>query len=115
MAASRWFWLAATALSFLVVGSLWCVDYLPTNDGPQHVFNAHVARRLGDLSRGHGRYLTEGGAITGIGFDTLYGTFERMFAWRNALRLSLSVIVLLWGWGVVALAATLGPQRRWLG
>jgi hypothetical protein len=34
---------AALALSFVLgIATLWCVDYLPTNDGPQHIFLGHA-------------------------------------------------------------------------
>jgi len=53
------------------------VDYLPTNDGPQHIFTAHALHRLDDPALGYGRYLEPGGAITDIGFEAVFGTLER--------------------------------------
>ena len=35
-------------VSALVVGSFFVVPYLPTNDGPQAIFSAHVENHFGD-------------------------------------------------------------------
>ncbi len=105
----------AVALSVLLVGAVWCVDYLPTNDGPQHVFLGYASRHIDDIDKGYGRYLEPNPALTGVGFDALYGVFLIFLPWRPAVSLVLTVMTLLWAWGVVALATSLGGRRRWLG
>ncbi len=109
----RWFWATAAALSCLVVGAIWCVDYIPTNDGPQHLFLAYASQHLGDADKGYGRYLEPGAPLTSLGFHTLYGAALRLWEWRPALRVTLSIMALGWAWSVVALAASL--RRPWLG
>jgi hypothetical protein len=41
------FYVVAIALSLLVGAAVAIPEYLPTNDGPQHVFSSHAARHLG--------------------------------------------------------------------
>ena len=109
------FWVSAALLSVVAVGAVFCVDYLPTNDGPQHVFMGFAARHLDDASRGYARYLERSFPVSSLGFDAVYGAALRFLPWRPALRVALTVSVLVWAWGVVALAGALQPARRWLG
>ncbi len=111
----RWLLVAALGLSIFLIMTVAWVDYLPTNDGPQHIFAAHALRHLDDASAGYGRYLERGGAVTDIGFELSVGLFGRLMPWRPAVRVTLCVFALVWAWGVMALAATLGHGRQWLG
>jgi hypothetical protein len=111
----RVFWLCSAVLSVVVVGAVWCVDYLPTNDGPQHVFQSFAAQHLDDVQRGYARYLERGTPVSSLGFDSIYGAALRILPWRHALRVALSVNVLMWSWGVLTLALAIRPARRWLG
>ena len=113
--ANRSFWLAAAGFSALLLLAVGWVDYLPTNDGPQHIFTAHALHRLDDPTLGYGRYLEPGGAITDIGFEAVFGTLERFLPWRHAVRITLCLFALGWAWSVLALAAALDRGRRWLG
>jgi hypothetical protein len=90
-------------------------DYLPTNDGPTHVFTSYVARHLDDPAESWGRYFRPDTSFSNIGFYSLYGFWMHFLSWRSALRASLVTMALLWAWGVVALAAALGRRRLWLG
>jgi len=106
----------AIALSIQLGATIAIPDYLPTNDGPEHLFGSHAVRRLDDSSLGYGHFLKPGFALSQIGFDQLFGLFDAFLPWRNALRATLIVMVLLWAWGVVAMAAAMGGRRRiWLG
>jgi hypothetical protein len=90
-------------------------DYLPTNDGPQHIFAAYLQAHLDEAGKGWHRYLDHGPLVTGSGFVTLLGLLDRVLPWRPAFRIAIAALALLWAWSVVALAASLGPRRRWLG
>jgi hypothetical protein len=105
----------ALLLSILVGVAVGGPDYLPTNDGPNHVFTSYVARHLDDPAESWGRYLRPGAAFSNIGFHSLYGFWMHFLSWRSALRASLVTMALLWAWGVAALAAALGRRRLWLG
>jgi hypothetical protein len=110
------FLVLALLLSVLAGAAVGLPNYLPTNDGPEHVFASHVAPRLDDPSLGYGRYLQLGATFSQVGFDHLLAFFELLLPWREALRACLVAMVLLWAWGVVALAAAVGGKRRmWLG
>jgi hypothetical protein len=109
------FWLCVALLSVVAVGAIWCVDYIPTNDGPQHVFQGFAARHLDDTQRGYASYLERSTPVSSLGFDSIYGAALGILAWRHALRVALSVNALLWSWGVLALALAVRPARRWLG
>jgi len=98
-----------------LLAALWCVDYLPTQDGPQHVFSAHARARLDDPRLGYGRWLEPGAPVTNLGFAWVYGGFERWLPWRRALALALGVQVAVWSAGAFALARSLAPGRAWLG
>ncbi len=98
-----------------VLTAIWIVDYLPTHDGPQHVFLGHLANHFEDPGAGYGDYLTHGQPFTALGFDLIFSTLERALSWRSALRVTLSVIALVWGFGACALAASLHPQRAAIG
>ncbi len=106
----------AILLSVLVGVAVAAPDYLPTNDGPEHVFASHAARHLDDPTTGYGRFLRLGASFVLVGFDSLFGFWERFLSWRGALRASLVVMTLFWAWGVMALAAAVGGRKRiWLG
>ena len=99
----------------LLVAAVWCVDYLPTHDGPQHIFAVHAANHLDDATNGYGRYLELASPVTNHGFALLYAPFDRFLPWRLALRLALSLLVLLWAAGSFAFARAVHPARGWLG
>jgi hypothetical protein len=110
------FLIVACLLSVLTGAAVGAPAYLPTNDGPEHVFSSHAATRLDDASLGYGRHLKLGTTFSQAGFDHLLAFFELLLPWRIALRACLVFMVLFWAWGVVALAAAVGGRRRvWLG
>jgi hypothetical protein len=105
----------AAALSVALAVAVAWVDYLPTNDGPQHIFSAYLQDHLDDAGRGWNRYLARGALITGSGFDRLLTVLNRLLTWRSAFRVALTGLALVWAWSVMALGASLGTRRRWLG
>jgi hypothetical protein len=101
--------LTAAAL-VLVVNS---VDYIPTNDGPEAVFAAHVVNGYAQsqLFQWHFELLPQ---YAYRGFSTLLLPLQAWLPWKLALRVALSVLVTgsaLAGW---ALLGALHPRRRWL-
>jgi hypothetical protein len=110
---------AAGLVLALVVGAnlagVWSVDYLPTHDGPQHIFTLHAANRLGDPEAGYDRFLRAGMPITNHGFAALYAPFDLGLPWRTATRIALTGMLLLWCGGGIALARALHARRLWLG
>ncbi|APR78459.1 Hypothetical protein A7982_03806 [Minicystis rosea] len=98
-----------------VIASLWIVDYLPTHDGPQHVFLGHLSNHFDDPGAGYAAWLERGHPRTALGFNVLFAAFEKFAGWRTALKLTLTLTALAWGFGHVALSRALHPQRAALG
>jgi hypothetical protein len=109
-----WRSLAACTL-LLSVCAVWGVDYLPTNDGPRHVFAVHAAARLEVVEAGYGQFFEAAHPITSRGFAAIFGPLDRVLPWREALRLSLALMVVLWGLGALWFAHAVHPGRAWLG
>lgn len=103
--------LAHGLVALLALASLWSVDYLPTHDGPQHIFGVHASQRLDDPATGYGRFLEPNLPITGHGFALVFAPFDYWLPWRTATRLALSCLVLAWCGGAFCLARAVQPQR----
>jgi len=107
--------LAHGLLAVLAVASVWCVDYLPTHDGPQHIFSLHAAHHLDESTTGYGRFLEANVQITNHGFAMVFSPFDAWLPWRTATRLALSCMVLLWCVGTFLLVRAVEPRRAWIG
>jgi hypothetical protein len=101
------------ALGVLLV--IWGVDYFPSHDGPQHIFLGHLTNHFNDAGTTYDRYLVRGHPLTALGFHGLFALAERHASWQTAYRLTLSVIVLVWGFGYLSLTWALHPRRAILG
>lgn len=111
-------WLAPVALILLsvaLVGTMWVVPYLPTNDGPEWVFATHAENRYGDPAAGYQDLLVPEPQFASRGFGAVYGAFEAWLGWQRGLQVALSVVVLLVAWAFVALVRELSPERWALG
>jgi hypothetical protein len=113
--ASRLPHLAHGLVALLALAAVWGVDYLPTHDGPQHIFGVHASQRLGDPEVGYGRFLEPNLPITSHGFALVFAPFDRWLPWRTATRLALSCLVLVWCAGAFFLARAVQPGRAWIG
>lgn len=109
------FFACALVLSLALAVAVAWVDYLPTNDGPQHIFAAYLQGHLHQPGMGWDRYLDHGALITGSGFVSLLGFLDRLLPWRLAFRVGITLAALCWAWSVLALAVATGSRRRWLG
>jgi hypothetical protein len=107
--------LAHGLVALLALAALWSVDYLPTHDGPQHIFGVHASQRLGEPDIGYGRFLEPNFPITSHGFALVFAPFDRWLPWRTATRLALSCLVLVWCAGAFFLVRAVEPQRAWIG
>lgn len=106
---------AALAVTFVLgLSTLWCVDYLPTNDGPQHIFLGHVENLYSDPSTIYGRQFVPQVQFAARGFALWWTPLEPLLGFRDATRVVLS---LFYSWtfaGYVLLVHALGRPRRWL-
>ena len=108
----RAFWLCSGALSAMLVASVW-LPYLPTNDGPEGVFAAHVLNHYDDPASAVLRaQLVPSWQFAARGFTLLFRPLELMLGWQAGLRVALALILLVTAWGYVALVHALEP-RRW--
>lgn len=102
---------ALVLLSALLVGSVWVVPYLPTNDGPASVFAVHMENHFADPGTIYREVFAPAPQFAGRGFTVLFEPLEEALGWRRGLQVALSVIVLLEAWGLVALVRALEPRR----
>ena len=112
---SRVTWGLALAASAGLLAALGVVRYLPTHDGPQHLFLAHLENHFSDPGATYSDYYKPTTALTSKGFSLVYGPLAEMMPWRSALQVTLGVIVLAWGWGGLAFVNAVSPKRRPLG
>lgn len=113
---SPWLWRAlAVALSVGLVGTLWAVPYLPTNDGPESVFSAHAENHYSDPGSIYSDQLVPTWQYASKGFSLVFGPLEGLFGWQDALRVTLCLSVLATAWGTVLLVEVVDPRRRALG
>ena len=90
------------------------IEYLPTHDGPQHVFTAHAAAHLDHPGRGWERWLSSNVPVTNHGFTALFAPFDAWLPWQTALRIAITLSVLLWAGGAIAFVTAVERGRIWL-
>jgi len=111
-------WLVPLALAGVLAALVLAVSsvgYLPTHDGPQHVFTVHAAQHGDAAGTGWDRWLEPNLPVTNHGFAAVFAPFDAWLEWRLALRASLALMVLAWGGAVFAFVRAVRPERGWLG
>src|SRR5262245_47908126 len=98
------------AIAFAAAGPA----YIPTHDGPQHIYAVHVANHLGDAARGWSQWFEIARPVTSLGFAAVFGPLDLWLPWPTALRYALAALAVFWAIAVWALARALHPQRAWL-
>lgn len=106
---------AAALLLLAVVAAVAGVDYLPTHDGPQHVYTIHAAARLDDPATGWGDWFEPNTPVSNHGFAAVFAPLDAWLPWRTALRAALALMAAAWVGGAYALSRALHPARAWLG
>jgi hypothetical protein len=107
--------LAAIAATVGLVTAINVVDYLPTHDGPQHVLMAHIDNHYSDPGSVYPDYYYPSQALVARGFSLVFSPLENAFGWRLAHQITLSFIVVVWAWGVMAFVNGVEPRRRLVG
>ena len=102
-------------LSMLLMGAIYAVPYLPTNDGPEWVYLAHVQNHMGDPHTPYAAEYTPALQFASRGFVTVYRPVEAWLGWERGLQLALGLVVLGAAWGFVALVDACDPRRGALG
>ncbi len=99
--------LAASVLAVLLL--VYVVDYLPTNDGPQHAY-------VGFLS-GHSheepfsRYYARSWPLAQSWY-VVFSNLEALIGWREAYRMAIALTLLSWTLGSAAIVCALPRERR---
>jgi len=101
-------------LGFVVV-SVAGVAYLPTHDGPQHIFTTHVANHFDEPGTGWSRWFEPNTPLSSQGFTAIFGPLDALLPWDSAARVSLALMVLLWALGAFCFVRAVRPERSWLG
>ena len=96
-----------------IVYAIWCVPFLPTHDGPKHIYAGHVRSHIDDPAYA-GEYLPSY-PLTSFGFSLLYALFERVVPWQAAYALAWTLAILTLPVGVWQLARAFDPARALLG
>lgn len=113
--AARWAAAAHALVTLLAVASVWSVAYLPTHDGPQHIFGLHAANHMDETAHGWSLWLEPSTPLTSNGFSLFFTPFDRWLGWRDATRAALTGLVLVWCVGAWLLARAFDARRAWLG
>ncbi len=108
------FWATILFLSAMTLWSLFVVPYLPTNDGPQHIFSAHVENHYDDPKSIYPIYVTLSPQFAYSGFSMIMIPMEKLFGWRLGSQLAIAFILLLNAWGFIAMVLALNQKRKWL-
>ena len=95
--------------------ALTVVRYLPTHDGPQHVYLAHLENHFSDPEATYSNYYLPTTALGAKGFSMLHAPLAELLPWRTALQVTLAVILLAWGWGALAFVNAVSRERRLMG
>ena len=108
-------WALAALASAALLAALGVVRYLPTHDGPQHIFLAHLENHFSDPGATYSDYYKPTTALTSRGFALVYGPLAELLPWRSAVQVTLAILLLTWAWGVLAFVNAVSPRRRVLG
>jgi hypothetical protein len=106
-------WLFAGMVLLLLV-PLWSVGYLPTTDGPSHVYNASILRHYGNpLFQEH--FEIDWRPIPNWFSHAVLALLMFVVEPRVAEKVLLSGYVVLFAASARYLAGSVDPERRWLG
>lgn len=104
-----WFFVGVCAVVPLL-GAIWCVDVIPTHDGPKNLYAAHVRSHLDDPA--FAAAFKAGKPMTAFGFAWLYDFFEKFVRWQTANALAWTFVIFCSAAGYFLFARSLHP-RRW--
>jgi hypothetical protein len=91
------------------------VAYLPTHDGPQHIFALHAANHLDAAGTGWQHWLEPNTPLSSYGFGVVFSPLDLWLPWMSAARVALTLMALAWALGVFVFVRAVRPERSWLG
>jgi hypothetical protein len=115
-AGARWLPWLFVVLCAVHLAPVWGVTYLPTTDGPSHLYNAWIIKHIGDAAQPR---LAE---TFGVVWQPLPNWLCYALTWALlsvappliAEKLLVSAVILLWLLGFWYLAGTVERERRWV-
>jgi hypothetical protein len=102
-------------LSGLAAGTAWAVPYLPTNDGPEWLFGAHIENHYGDPGSLYPELLVPAPQFASRGFTFIGGPLEAWLGWQHGQQAALAVMALLGGFAFALLVRAMDRERWALG
>jgi hypothetical protein len=109
----RLFRAGLAVLSVLLAGTFFVVPYLPTNDGPEWVFAAHIENHFSDPATPYySDAYVPAPQFASRAFLFLYTPLEGTLGWQRGLQVALAVVALVAAWGFVALVVAVDARRR---
>jgi len=111
----RWLFLG---LALVLLLPIWAVDYIPTVDGPSHVYNAWILRQYANteeypLFQHH--YEIDWRPIPNWFSHAVLALLMFLFEPRTAEKVLLTGLVFLFVFSVRFFAGSVDPERRWVG
>jgi hypothetical protein len=105
------FAILVAGLAVALCAAIWIVDYIPTHDGPNHILHGYLDSHLHDPNKGYDQFLEPALALSNLGFHLPFAVLARLFPWKTALSLTLTMGALLWAAGFAAVAGALARER----
>lgn len=108
------FFFAICFLTGLLAWSVFCIPYLPTNDGPQHILSAYIENHFNDPGSIYPIYLERSPQFAYRGFALVMRPMEVLFGWKLGTQFAILIILLLSAWGFTAMVLALDSRRKWV-
>lgn len=103
-----WIWIAAIS-AIVLIPCFWHREIVSADLG-SHVYNAWLAQLI-ERGQVHGLWLAR--QWDNVLFDYLLSALGTMLSWHSAERIAVSIAVLIFFWGMFALAGAAGRQAPW--
>jgi hypothetical protein len=91
------------------------VAYLPTHDGPQHIYTIHAANHLDASGTGWSDWFEPNLPLSNYGFTVIFSPLDLWLPWQVATRLALTLMAVAWALGAFFFVRAVQPERSWLG
>jgi hypothetical protein len=103
-------WTMGSVFVFLLV---WRLELPLSNDGPAHLFAAHVVHNFDDPTLAYADFWQIKPTLTYRGFFELVFWLETVVSWRDAYRLAVAITAVISALGGAVLVVAVEP-RRWM-
>jgi len=91
------------------------VAYLPTQDGPQHIYTIHASNHLDAPGTGWSDWFEPNAPLSNYGFTAFFSPLDLWLPWQLATRIALVLMAAMWALGAFVFVRAVRPERSWLG